>query len=218
MRLFDIALVPILCGGCGEPIDADSGADRPNGLPRNIQNDDGTCTSCWVNPYCPAGCNDAHDAPSFREANGSEWECPATGQVYWYHGPNLLAERHCGQWLDYESVLVRCRVRGGGLARRWIDRDDACWCESCDAYIHSDYYAGDDLCQSCYDERDDYYDDDEGRGGEEIGDATATRCANGQTARCLSVATHWHPITERVSCAPCSTTDPGFEPIPALAA
>lgn len=187
MRLFDIDLLPILCGGCGEPIDDD-----------NTQNDDGngviTCTSCWVNEDCPAHCNEHHPAPSFRQANGSGWECPQTGDTFWYHGPNLLADRHWGEWHNYESVLVR--LRGGAGARYWIDRDDACYCESCEDYVHCDDYAVDDLCQSCYDEQresGDYYDDGD---REAVGDAVATHCSRS----CTLTATHYHPITEDVTC------------------
>lgn len=184
MRLFPLEIVPIVCAHCGEPTGDD--AD-------NIVNEDGSCTSCYVNTDCPAECNTPHDAPSFRQQFGSEWACPETGDVFYYEGPNRLEDRGRGSWGVYETVLVR------DAARRllWMDVDDTNWCESCDTHVHPSRYAYDDLCRTCYDERDHYdCDCDECSGTMEVGPPVAVRCSRS----CISTATHYHPITEDVTC------------------
>lgn len=174
-------VVPIVCAGCGEGIDGD-----------NEVLDAETCSACYVNTDCPAQCNAQHDAPSFRQANGSDWTCPDTGDTFWYEGPNRLELRESrGEWVDYETVQV------GGSRGDWIDRDDACYCESCDGYIHSDNYGGDDLCQSCYDSRYGHEDCD----CEDCCDELCGEPQNAGCNYCTAPTTHWHPITEEVSCA-----------------
>lgn len=184
MRLFPLEIVPIVCAHCGEEMNDD-----------NTQNDDGTCTSCFVNTDCPAECNTPHDAPSFRQANGAEWECPGDGGVFYYMGPNRLADRARGEWQEYETVLVR--ERSGQRRYHWIDRDEAYWCEGCQDYILDSDYAGDDYCQSCHDEHDHYdCDCDECNGAAEVGPPVTVRCSRS----CTLTATHYDPITEAVTC------------------
>lgn len=195
--------VPILCAGCGAGIDDDSGADRPDGLPRNTVLDADTCDNCWTNDECPDGCNTRHPAPTFRQANGAEWQCPETRTFWYYEGPNTLANRHLGNWQEYETVMVR----DSSGTRYWIDADDANYCESCEHYIYAEDYAGDDMCRSCYDERSENYYDDES--GSPVGEAVPVRC-------CGAPITHWHPVTEAVFCETCCI--PGSELIPQLIA